>query len=414
MTKELDLQLLQGFYDRTKARAVKYPHKGIEQNYTKDTTQEPIATILGNKENVIFYTDGSFNPFTKTASYAVIKEILEATDNYTCYESERIPGVQNNYRTELFAILRALINTKTGQQVLIRTDSLSAVQAIKAYNPETTEDSDLTEINVIHSIHKQKMRLDNRVKLEWIKAHTGIPGNESADKYAKEALNHKVTLLKEPGGSFQYTLTYNNEHIYNELRTTIRDITRQQLMSNNNYKYSTLSNDYHNITIWSTGKPLGVQRFIMRARGNQLCTNIKMNYWSNNTIKPTCKRCNTEKKDQWHLFIDCVHNKKLYHKTALEIHKILFQKTSQSLYTEELHLWCLPYSISFHGVQHRPNLNNEEKLTMYKGLLGLIHNTTIKYWEARFKLQVLRKIYNLISEMTYSLWNNRCMNQAIT
>ena len=66
-------------------------------------------------------------------------------------------------------------------QVVFLTDALSVLEAIKGGNEQELMES-LRELTETH-----------RVSLQWIPAHCGIPGNEAADRLAKEGAKYVQT-----------------------------------------------------------------------------------------------------------------------------------------------------------------------------------------------------------------------------
>jgi len=92
-------------------------------------------------------------------------------------------------QAEKIAILKALEHIQimeTGDKiVLIHTDSQITLQLLQN-KKEHTRIIELirTKINEMEQ-HKW------RVEFKWIKAHAGLPGNETADQLAKEVANNK-------------------------------------------------------------------------------------------------------------------------------------------------------------------------------------------------------------------------------
>ena len=87
-------------------------------------------------------------------------------------------------QTELVAILQALRYTEQHEigPVVIHTDSLSAIQALQILKIKENKNL-LSNIHLLLIKHKNQNR---KVTLNWIPSHIGIPGNEEADKLAKQ------------------------------------------------------------------------------------------------------------------------------------------------------------------------------------------------------------------------------------
>ena len=98
----------------------------------------------------------------------------------------RLPNNTSIYTAELFAILKSLslISTSPAQDFLICSDSYSALQTIKSgkLNALTSQ---------IFSLYTN-MPNPKSITLEWIPSHKNIPGNELADKMAKQSLNLNI------------------------------------------------------------------------------------------------------------------------------------------------------------------------------------------------------------------------------
>ena len=130
--------------------------------------------MLNNYPNYIqIYTDGSL--------------LQERTGCAIIFQNTpyifRLPNNTSIFTAELYAILRALniIAVSPHQNFLICSDSLSALQAIKSGSLNS----------IISSIYDKFSQIPNNktIVLEWNPSHKSIPGNEFADKMAKNSLN---------------------------------------------------------------------------------------------------------------------------------------------------------------------------------------------------------------------------------
>ena len=129
------------------------------------------------------FTDGSVNPESNRTGCGVhiryVDNILE--------KSVRLQDGCSTLQTELHAINLALeMAAKVSQtaHLVIFTDSLGSIHTLR--KPNATQNTKL-----ISSIFcRLDMRTGPVTNFEWIPSHTGIPGNERADRLAKDALSH--------------------------------------------------------------------------------------------------------------------------------------------------------------------------------------------------------------------------------
>ena len=88
------------------------------------------------------------------------------------------------YTAELYAIKTAveMVENKHLNNVVIYSDSRSAIEAIKSY---------INKHSIVLQIRTKLHEMKNKritITLCWIPSHVGIQGNEDADKAAKEAI----------------------------------------------------------------------------------------------------------------------------------------------------------------------------------------------------------------------------------
>ncbi|KAJ7070672.1 ribonuclease H-like domain-containing protein [Mycena amicta] len=108
--------------------------------------------------------------------------------------SERCPGAQTNNRAELIAIVRILEETPfTTDTLCIRTDSKYSINCLDSWikkwilNGWRTDSGPVKNMELIQYL---KAHLDTRaqrgqtITLEYVKGHSGNPGNDAADQLA--------------------------------------------------------------------------------------------------------------------------------------------------------------------------------------------------------------------------------------
>ena len=140
------------------------------------------------KNNLHIYTDGSRDPLNgnATASFYI--------PGMKIVQGKRMQDFTSSYRAELAAIvlaLRWLDEANVYNKVVVLSDSLSALQAIK----ENKEENFVKEIIVLTTGLKYRGIL---ICLEWIPSHCGIIGNETADFYAKKSSKAANRNYKRP------------------------------------------------------------------------------------------------------------------------------------------------------------------------------------------------------------------------
>ena len=132
------------------------------------------------------YTDGSKDPVSGKVAAAFYVPYFKYK------ECKRMQNDSSVYRSELAAIILALNWTNQLHDIIgvvIFSDSLSALQSIKAQN----EDTFIVEILTLCT-HSQYKGIP--INLEWIPGHCDITGNEVADTAAKHALHNPVIDIK--------------------------------------------------------------------------------------------------------------------------------------------------------------------------------------------------------------------------
>ena len=131
-------------------------------------------------DHTCIYTDGSKDPDSGLVASAYVIPSLQIQ------YSERLSNNLSIYTAELIAIKKSLcwIHENKPKKSAILSDSLSALTSLQTRNSRSRPDL-LTEVLVLYN---QCLELGLKVTLEWCPAHVGIPGNEKADRAAKDGL----------------------------------------------------------------------------------------------------------------------------------------------------------------------------------------------------------------------------------
>ena len=149
-----------------------------DQNERKIVTEAAIQTIDSYEKDTVIYTDGSCKDgienggaaaviTTGSARFPIELEVLtKKGGRYTCsYDEEQ---------AAMNLALDWMLENSRSTDVVICTDSQSLVIAIESRQSNVRE--------IIEKLQQMK----GKVVIQWIPGHSNIPGNELADKYAKE------------------------------------------------------------------------------------------------------------------------------------------------------------------------------------------------------------------------------------
>jgi len=190
----------------------------------KALAQEMIDQKYPQQHWTLVYTDGSSQNAVRNGGSGVF---IKFPDQSTHSIASAAGELCSNYRAEIQALTIAseyLITAKnTGDKIVLLTDSLSALQALRA--PSADQLTENLKVNL------SLLQQSRRTVLQWIPAHVGIPGNEKADQLAKEG-----SRMQQP----------NTSMTYNEARTLIKAKQRTR-WSDETDGYSRLKDSIHQL-----------------------------------------------------------------------------------------------------------------------------------------------------------------------
>ncbi|KAG5867309.1 hypothetical protein JTB14_030451 [Gonioctena quinquepunctata] len=153
-------------------------------------------------EHEIIYTDASIDHETGRSGIGV----HSPTANLDL--AERIQNGTITCKAEMLVIDRAITErTNNTDKLIIIADSRSALD--KKTKSGINAKNDNITLNVRRKLIDAKAR-NKDIELIWVPSHTGITGNDRADKLANEALIEKLKEKIAPSITVQKIITYSN------------------------------------------------------------------------------------------------------------------------------------------------------------------------------------------------------------
>ncbi|KAK7063903.1 ribonuclease H-like domain-containing protein [Favolaschia claudopus] len=152
-----------------------------------------MSPVLDESEWDVVYSDGACKGNGQVGSVAGVGVWWGHDDPRNV--AERCPGDQTNNRAELIAIVRVLETTPHSKKpLLIKTDSKYSIQCFEDWLPgwirngwRTSNNEPVKNVGVIKylaALLDTRARRGQKVRLQYVKGHVGITGNEGADRQA--------------------------------------------------------------------------------------------------------------------------------------------------------------------------------------------------------------------------------------
>ncbi|KAJ1910475.1 hypothetical protein IWQ60_010637 [Tieghemiomyces parasiticus] len=174
-----------------KSRRVEPRKPDVVAGMIRDTTGATTATPSpATGSTLVIYTDGAAAGNGRAGCRAGVGVYFGPSDPRNV--SEPLPGLrQTNQRAELMAILRALEQCATDQDVEIRTDSRYSMNCLTTWISGwkrrkwiNSSGKDVENRDLIEAAHRLMTQRSGRVQFTHVRGHSGEPGNEMADRLA--------------------------------------------------------------------------------------------------------------------------------------------------------------------------------------------------------------------------------------
>ena len=143
------------------------------------------------KNNVVIYTDGACKGNPGEGGWGAILEFTDETNKIYGYQENT-----TNNRMEIVAAIEAIKLVKEESDIIIYTDSKYLMNGIniwihswKKNNWKTSGNKNVKNVDLWKAIDESNSK--HSIKWNWVKGHSGNPGNEMADDLANFAISSK-------------------------------------------------------------------------------------------------------------------------------------------------------------------------------------------------------------------------------
>ncbi|KAG8998263.1 hypothetical protein FRB94_006961 [Tulasnella sp. JGI-2019a] len=197
------------------------PKSSITKPYDKpkpvkqeESVNEELAAVIEEMRWTVVYTDGACQGNGKRGARAGVGVWYGENDARNV--SERCPGDQTNNRAELIAIIRCLeLEEDPTVPLVIMTDSKYSISCIRDWIPNwirrgwrSSKGEPVRNKLVIQHLANLLDNRPGRVKLEYVKGHSGNQGNEGADRLAvagtsKPPLSERVWVTESESAELE-------------------------------------------------------------------------------------------------------------------------------------------------------------------------------------------------------------------
>ena len=292
---------------------------GASQPSCQPTTRAPRTEHTEDPPTTI-YTDGSC--IKNGEETACAGSGVWFGDDDPRNMSLRVPGPnQSNQTGELYAILQAIRSVPPDQALIIRTDSMYAVNGLTS-NLEKWEDQGWLRskhADLFKSITAWMRFRSNTTELVWVKGHSGIRGNEEADKLAGDGalkdLPEGEPHLDPPENTIPNGVklsTLSQKDFYRQIKRMYRPPPRRSTTANIG-RIQACAQEYYDLTptpeaVWKSTKHKDLtkktQEFLWKSTHDAFKIRKFWNNIEHYEHRGICSHCGTEESME-HILTEC-------------------------------------------------------------------------------------------------------------
>jgi ribonuclease HI len=147
--------------------------------------------VSGPEHDVIVYTDGGCRGNPGIGAWAFL--LINPRTGKALERTGGEPLTTNN-RMEMLAAIEALSAlTKPGLRVLLHSDSQLLIKSVTEWIPGwkargwRKKDGELKNVDLLKRLDEVNQR--HRVRWQWVRGHSGNPGNERVDLLTNEGMD---------------------------------------------------------------------------------------------------------------------------------------------------------------------------------------------------------------------------------
>lgn len=159
-----------------------------------------LGYLCAKSSELVIYTDGSCERNGQKKSKAGYGVYFGEDDERN--SSGKVEGAQTNIRAEMTAAImamRAVLEHVEDERIVIATDSEFVVKGMtqwmekwKENDWKKSDDSPPKNLELWKELDKLSRKIkkkSQKIEWRWVKGHDGNPGNEAADKLARDGAN---------------------------------------------------------------------------------------------------------------------------------------------------------------------------------------------------------------------------------